>query len=47
MTEKCFDSLAALLMKNTTIKSVFLYDISVKSKIAWGKLVKFGDRIKH
>jgi hypothetical protein len=47
ITEKSFDSLAALLTKNTTIKTVSLFNISVKSKMAWSKLSKFGDRVKH
>ena len=47
ITEKCFDSLVALLTKNTTIKSVSLFDINVKSKMAWSKLSKFADKVKH
>jgi hypothetical protein len=26
---------------------VLLFNISVKSKMAWSKLSKFGDRVKH
>jgi len=47
LTEKCFDSLIALLNKNTTIKSVMLYDINVKNKLAWTKLKAHADRVKH
>lgn len=45
ITEKSFDSLVNMLTKNQTLKTVYLNEITVKSKIAWSKINRFGDRV--
>ena len=45
ITEKSFDSLVNLLTKNQILKTVYLNDIAVKSKVMWSKVNRFGDRV--
>lgn len=47
LTEKIFEPLISMLMKNSVVKEVILYDINVKNKLVWSKLKAFADRIKH
>lgn len=47
LSEKCFDALAKLLQTNSSIKLVKLHGIASKSKFAFAKLSKFGDRVVH
>lgn len=37
----------SMLTKNAAVKSVILFDINVKNKLAWSKLKSFADRVKH
>lgn len=47
LSEKCFDVLAKLLQTNSSIKLVKLLGTATKSKFAFSKLAKFGDRVQH